>query len=188
MVIVDLNALEIGSELLLERNREIQSGMESRAVLAVFAFPGVRSCESCLDLSARKVNGKLRDSSFWCANPGMIQTCKVSMTVSETNNMSHDVIFPWCDEGVFELPVEIVPHDARTTGEKRKIGLASSLSELGDIGCMTITIANSECVSCPKRKTMSPAGGVHARSLVAGDKSGSRDVGYPIPKVGLLEE
>ena len=71
MVIVDLNALEIGSELLLERNREIQSGMESRAVIAVFAFPGVRSCESCLDLSARKVNGKLRDTSFWCANPGI---------------------------------------------------------------------------------------------------------------------
>ena len=35
---------------------------------------------------------------------------------------------------------------------------------------------------------MSFAGGVQARSLVIGDKSGRRDVGYPIPKVGLLGE
>ena len=35
---------------------------------------------------------------------------------------------------------------------------------------------------------MSLAGGVQARSLVAGDESRSRDVGYPIPKVALLGE
>ena len=36
------------------------------------------------------------------------------------------------------------------------------------------------------RKTVSPAGGVQAESLVVGDESGSHDVGHPIPKVGLL--
>ena len=35
--------------------------------------------------------------------------------------------------GVFQLTVETVPHDARTIGDKGKIGLASSLSELGQI-------------------------------------------------------
>ena len=38
------------------------------------------------------------------------------------------------------------------------------------------------------RKTVSPAGRVQAQSLVVGGKVGSRDVGYPIPKAGLLEE
>ena len=38
------------------------------------------------------------------------------------------------------------------------------------------------------RRTVISAGGVQARSLVVGDTSGSRDVGYPIPKVGLLGE
>ena len=85
----------------------------------------------------------------------------------------------------FELSVEIVAHDARTTGEKGKLGLDSSLSELEQIEGTRIAIASSEYVKC-LRKTVSPARGVQARSLVVGDKSGSRDVGYPIPKVGLL--
>ena len=100
-----------------------------------------------LDLSARKVNGKLRDVLFWCVKPGMAETCKVTMAVSETNEMSHDAFFPCCDvgaevcmyhegwrskleldpNGLFELPVEIVSHDARTTGGKGKSGLVSSL-------------------------------------------------------------
>ena len=37
MVSVDLNALEIGAVLLHERNREIQSGIESCAAVTVFA-------------------------------------------------------------------------------------------------------------------------------------------------------
>ena len=99
MVSADLNAMEIGSVLLLERNREIQSGIESRVAVAVFALPSVKDCKSCLDLKARKVNRKLRDATFWRANPGAAETCKVSMAVSETNDMSHDVFFPCCDEG-----------------------------------------------------------------------------------------
>ena len=59
----------------------------------------VESCDSCLDLSARKVNGKLRDVLFWCTDPGMAETFEIAMEVSETNDMSHDMILPCCDEG-----------------------------------------------------------------------------------------
>ena len=38
------------------------------------------------------------------------------------------------------------------------------------------------------RKTVSFAGRAQVRSLVVGDQSGSRDVGDPVPKVGLLGE
>ena len=47
--------------------------------------------------------------------------------------------------GVFELPVEIVLGNVRTTS------LNSSLSELEQIKDMTITIANSEHLQCLKR-------------------------------------
>ena len=125
---------------------------------------------SCLDLSARKVNGQPRAASLWSVNPGKAETCKVSMAVSETKDMSHDVFFFCCDvgtdvcvyhvgwrsklerdpNGVFDLPAEIVPHDARTTGEKGKLGLVSSHSELEHEG-MPTTIANSDYVRCLKR-------------------------------------
>ena len=91
--------------------------------------------------------------------------------MSDTNDMSHKMILPSWDEGtkvcayhegsrskpelepngVVELPVDIVPHDARTTVEKGKLGLDSSLSELGQSEGMLITIANSEYVRCLKR-------------------------------------
>ena len=84
MARVDLNTLEIGSLSLPERNREFQSGIESYAAVMVFALLGVKSYKSCLDLSARKVMGKLRDVSLWYANLRMAETCTVSMAVSET--------------------------------------------------------------------------------------------------------
>ena len=46
LVSVDLSALEIGSVLLLERNRKIQSGIESRVAATVFALLGVKSLVS----------------------------------------------------------------------------------------------------------------------------------------------
>ena len=48
--------------------------------------------------------------------------------------------------GVFEMPDEIVPHNARTTGKNGNSGLVSSLSELEQIEDMTITIAKSGSV------------------------------------------
>ena len=76
---VDLNAREIGSVLLLESKCEIRSGIGSRAAVNVIALLGVKSCKSCLDLSARKVRGKLRDVSFWYVKLRMTETRKVSM-------------------------------------------------------------------------------------------------------------
>ena len=93
MVNVDLSALEIGSVLLHERNREIQIGINSCAAVTVFVHFRqfvTKSCKSCMDLSARKVKGKLRGDSFCYVNPRMAETCEVLMAVSESD-MNHDV-------------------------------------------------------------------------------------------------
>ena len=58
---------------------------------------------------------------------------------------------PQQTNGVFDWPVEIVPHNARTTGKNGNSGLYSSLSELEQIEDMTITIANSGRPNCLKR-------------------------------------
>ena len=61
----------------------------------------------------------------------------------------------------------------------------SSLSELEHTE--DTTTCNFRVHDVPEAcKTVSLSGGVQARSLVVGDKSGRRDVGYPMPKVGLL--
>ena len=98
--------------------------------------------------------------SFWFANPRMAETCEVLVAM----HMSHDVFFPCHDEGtqacayhegcgtklvlesnrVFELPVEIVLHNAWTTGKNGNSCLNSSLSELEQIEGMTIAIASSK--------------------------------------------
>ena len=59
MLSVDLFALKIGLVLSLERNCEIQSGIEKCVAVLVFVLPGVKSCKSCLVLSARKVQSRL---------------------------------------------------------------------------------------------------------------------------------
>ena len=88
MVGVDLNALEIGAVLLLERNHEIQIGIDSCAPVTVFAHFCLfvtKSCKSCVDLSARKVKDKLRGVSFWYANPRMAETCDVLVAMSHAS-------------------------------------------------------------------------------------------------------
>ena len=72
--------------------------------IAKFLF-GVKSCKSCLYLSARKASEKLRDASFWCANPGKAFMCKVSMAVSETNDMSHNLLFFLLRRGCRGVPI-----------------------------------------------------------------------------------
>ena len=67
---VDLNALEIGAVLLPVRNHEIQVGIDSSVAVIVFVhfcWFVMKGCKSCVDLSARKVKGKLRGVTFWCA-------------------------------------------------------------------------------------------------------------------------
>ena len=163
MARVDLNTLEIGSLSLPERNREFQSEIGSYAAVMVFALLGVKSCKSCLDLSARKVTGKLRDVSFWYANLRMAETCTVSMAVSETSHMSHDVFFPCCCKGT-ECSAQ-----CSDDWPERQSGL----------------YAHEVREAC---KTVSPAERVQVGFLVVGVSSGSRDVIYPSPKVGLLGE
>ena len=118
MARVDLNALETGSVLLPERNREIQIEIGSCAAVIVFFrmvaddFTMLRTSSKTkgrrsgrtLDLSAREATGKLRDVSFWYVNPRMAQTCKVLMAVPEQGWQACAY-----HEGVFELPVELVP-------------------------------------------------------------------------------
>ena len=90
------DALEIGAVLLPARHHEIQVGIDSCAaatVVAHFRWFVTKSCKSCVDLSARKVKGKIRGVSFWFENPRMAETCEVLVAVSESD-MSHDVFFP----------------------------------------------------------------------------------------------
>ena len=101
MVNVDPIAQEVGSVLLLERNHEIQVGIDSCAAVIVFAhfcWFVTKSCKSCVDLSARKVNGELRGVSLWCVNPRMAKTCEVLVAVLE-NDVSHDALFFCYGEG-----------------------------------------------------------------------------------------
>ena len=101
MVNVDLNALEIGAVMMLARNHKIQVGIDSCAVVTVFAhfrWFVTKSCKSCMDLSARTVKGKLRGVPFWCANPRMAETCEVLVAMSESD-MNHDAFFLGHDEG-----------------------------------------------------------------------------------------
>ena len=78
--------------------------------------------------------------------------------------------------GVFELPVEIVPHNARATGWKGNSGLVSSPSELEQIGDMTIATANSEYTGVLEVPDSELCRKAQVRCLVVGGKSGSRDV------------
>ena len=98
-------ALEIGAVSLLNRNHEIQSGIESCAAVTVFAHVPTKGCtpaKSCMswcDLSARKVDGKLFDVSFWYVSRKMAKTCEVVVAMSEMSDMSHDVSFLCYCEG-----------------------------------------------------------------------------------------
>ena len=120
MVNVDLNALEIGAVLLLARSHKIQVGIDSCTAVTVFVhfrWFETKNCKFCMDLSARKVKGKLRSTETY-------EVLVALVAVSESD-MSHDVFFPCSDEdtqacayhegcgtrqelesnGVFELPV-----------------------------------------------------------------------------------
>ena len=166
----------------------------------VRSFSMVRNEKFCIDLSARKVKDKLRSVSFWYANPRMEKTCEVVVAVSQRATgvmMCHDESTQACayhkgcgtkleleSNGVFELPVEIVLHNARTTGKNGNSGLNSSLSELEQIEDMTITIAKSDHPKCTVRLVER----ARLRSLVVGGNPGSRAVVCPISRVGLQQK
>ena len=106
-----------------------------------------------LDLGARKVQGKLRDVSLRYVNPRVADTHRALMAVSEMNDMRHVVFFPRSDRGikahayhessgtklelervngVFELPVELVPH-SQSASKNSTSGPYSSLYALEQI-------------------------------------------------------
>ena len=110
------------------------------------------------DLGARKAQVRLQDRSFRCVNQ------RVAMAVSEMNEMGHDVFFPRSDRGiktyayhggtatklelerangVFELPVELVPYK-RTTSMASNTGASSSLSAPEQLGSLVNKIGKTE--------------------------------------------
>ena len=223
MASVDLNALEIAAVQLLEKDHRIRIGISWCAAVTVFPksvaddypmldMPGkamsYRPASGKLlpDLGARKVQVKLRDGSLRYVTPRFADTHRAMMTVSEMNDMGHDVFFPRSDRGikayayhessgtklelervngVFELPVELVPH-TQSTSKKSTSGSYSSLSALEQIRdmmvrAMIVDHQTDRGVRCSKSH-----GKALLQTLSAGGSSGSRDVIYPIPGGGLL--
>ena len=103
-----------------------------------------------------KVLVKLQDRSFRCVNPRVADTHRALVAVSEMPEMGHDVFFPRSDRGVkayachggsgtklelervngvFELPVELVPYK-RTTSKSNNTGASSSFSAPEQLGSL----------------------------------------------------
>ena len=114
------------------------------------------------DLGARKVQVKLRDGSLRYVNPRVADTHRALMAVSEMNDMGHDVFFPRSDRGikayayhessgtklelervngVFELPVELVPSKNSTSGSYSSL---SALEQIEDM-MVRVTIVDQNC-------------------------------------------
>ena len=112
MASIDLNALEIGAVQLLEKDHKIRIGIDSCAAVTVFPktvagrLPDAANARQSKefyrpasrklppDLGAGKVQVKLRDGSLRCVNPGVADTHRALMVVSEMNDMGHDVFLP----------------------------------------------------------------------------------------------
>ena len=105
MVNVDLNALEIGAVLFLARSHKVQVGID---VFVHFRWFETKSCKSCMDLSARKVKGKLRGVPFWYAGLKMAETYEVLVALAAVSesDMNHDV---------FSFVTTKIPMRVRTT-------------------------------------------------------------------------
>ena len=116
------------------------------------------------DLGARKAQVRLQDRSFRCVNPRVADTHRALVAVSEMPEMGHDVFFPRSDRrikayayhggigtkleleranGVFELPVELVPYK-RTTSKASNTGASSSLSAPEQLGSLMKKIGKTE--------------------------------------------
>ena len=116
------------------------------------------------DLGARKVQVKLKDGSLRCVNPRVADTHRALMAVSEMNDICHDVFFPRSDRGikvyayhegsdtklelemvngVFELPVELVPYK-QIKSKSNNIRTYSSFSAIEQIRSVMHKIAKTE--------------------------------------------
>ena len=106
------------------------------------------------DLGARKVQVKLRDGSRRIVNPRVADTHRALMAVSEMNDQGHDIFFPRTDRnikayayhektntkmefdrvnGVFELPVEIVPNSGSSSSSSSGAEAFASLAAIEQI-------------------------------------------------------
>ena len=167
MVKDDLNAPKIGSVLSLERNREIQVGIDSCAAATVFAhfcWFVTKSCKSCVDLSARKVTCELRDVSFWCLNLKNGDDVR-SLGGSVRERHESRCVLPLLRRRYLSACVPRGMWNETGAGAKRSLRVASrdcfgqcsddklELIAFGaeQIKDMTITIANSEHLQCLKR-------------------------------------
>ena len=175
---IDLNALEIGVVQLLENDHKIRIRSDSCAAVNVFPktvaddYPMLQtpgkaesyrpaSGKLLPDLRARKVQ---KDGSLRYVNPGVADTRRALMAVSERNGVGHDVCFPRSDRGisscsklelervngVFELPVELVPY-GQSTSKNSTSGPYSSLSVMEQIEAMMVRIVIADHPNCKER-------------------------------------
>ena len=121
-------------------------------------------CKLLPDFGARKVQVKLKDGSFRCVNQRAADTHRALVAVSEMNDMGHDVFFPGSDtgikeyayhegsdtklelarvNGVFELPVKLVPYK-QSSSKSSNTGPHSSLSAMQQIGNLMDKFAKTE--------------------------------------------
>ena len=165
VVTVDQNALEIGSALLLERDCEIQGGIESRAAVAVLlrvlfgseCVKGERKAPRCVILVSESENGRgVQSFDGSVRNERHEPRCVLPLLLRGYRGVcvhreGWRLKFLLELNGVFEWPVEVVPHNARPNVKNDNSGLVSTLSGQEQIEDMTITIANSQCTRCLKR-------------------------------------
>ena len=130
----------------------------------------VRESESGRDV--QNLGGIVSDERHGprCVLPSV--TRKVPKRVRTTRDVERN--WSWSPTVSFELPVEVVLHNARTNG---KSGLYSSLSEPEQIEDMMITIAKFRVHEVPE-----------ARNTLAGKVSRRRRCGFSDSKGWTLEE
>ena len=115
MASVDLNALEIGAVQLPEKGHRIRLGIDSCAAVTVFPKSVADDCPM-LDMpgkakSYRPASGKLLPVKLGdakclkCVNSRDAVSHRALTAVSETNDMGHDVFFPWSDRGILGVRV-----------------------------------------------------------------------------------
>ena len=194
MVSADLHALEIGAVLLLERNHEMQCGVEPCAAVIVFGHVLMKVCKpatccmSCLDLDGRKVKGKLRENGRDVRSLGggvrdqRHEPRCVLLLLLQRYPSGCAPRGMWNETGAgVKRCLRIACRDCSAQGwddwEERQFRFADQVHDEHD--CKFRVLEVSEV-----RTRVSHAGRVQERSLVVGGKSGSRDVGFSIPKAG----
>ena len=191
MVSVDLNALEIGAVLLLEgksrdsawnrivcrsdcvrslADEELQTSEELHVLFGSECSKGERPAPRCVILVRESENGRdVRSLGGGVRNERHLVATKTPKRVFTTRDVERN--WSWS-----LIPGRDCSAQCLDDWEERQF-------RYDDHDCKVRVHEVLEA-----RKTVSPAVRVQARSLVVGGRLGSRDVGYPIPKAGLMEE